>query len=201
MFDAWLRAFKDRLLAPWLRHVGRTVHPALVSVAGFAVGLGAAFAAWHREYAIALLLWLASRVLDGVDGALARVQGTVSDFGGYLDIVFDFVVYALIPLALVAGSPAPGAVPEVAALLGVFYVNAAAWMYLAAILERRRHDATTRGRTTIVMPPGLVGGAETIVLYSAFLIFPGHLRLLFAITGALVAVTVVQRLVWAARHL
>jgi hypothetical protein len=60
------------------------------------------------------------------------------------------------------------------ALLGSFFVNAASWMYLSAVLERRGAGAAARGeRTTVTMPPGLIAGAETVVLYTLFLVFPG----------------------------
>ena len=55
-------------------------------------------------------------------------------------------------------------------LVASFYVNAASWMYLAALLEQRNDGAAARGETTAVtMPPGLIGGAETVAFYAAFL--------------------------------
>ncbi len=89
-----------------------------------------------------------------------------------------------------------------AALLGSFFVNAASWMYLSAVLERRGAGARARGElTTVTMPPGLIAGAETVVLYTLFLLVPSRLAELFALMAALVYATVVQRLVWAWRHL
>ena len=202
MFDDYLRALKDRLLAPVARSVGPALHPNVVSVLAFLLGVGAAALAWRGVFAAALLLWLANRTLDGLDGTLARVHGTGSDLGGYLDILLDFVVYALLPLALVAGTPSRPVALAGVFLEGAFFVNAASWMYLAAILERRAQGAEARGeRTTITMPPGLVAGAETVVFYSLFLLFPGRLAALFTVMGAMVLVNVVQRLAWAARHL
>jgi phosphatidylglycerophosphate synthase len=207
MFDAWLRAFKDRLLTPWLRRVSPVVRPDAISVLAFCVGIGAAVAAWQRSDVVALVLWVGNRALDGIDGTLARVRGTQSDFGGYLDIVLDFVVYAAIPIGLVAGAPDSHAQLSALALLASFYVNAASWMYLAAILERRgaasrdRVAARDRQPTAVTMPPGLIGGAETVVLYSLFLLFPDHLVVLFGVMTVLVCATVVQRVVWARRAL
>jgi hypothetical protein len=81
-------------------------------------------------------------------------------------------------------------------------VNAASWMYLAAILERRGAGAAARGElTTITMPRGLVGGTETVVFYALFLALPRTLVPLFILMTALVLVTVMQRLVWAVRRL
>ena len=202
MFDDLLRHLKDRLLTPVAARVGRRVHPNAVSVAALAVGLLAGALAARRLYAAALAAWALNRVLDGLDGTLARVTGRQSDFGGYLDILLDFVVYAAVPLGLVFGVGTLGAARAGLWLVASFFVNAASWMYLSAVLERRAQGAASRGElTTVTMPPALVAGAETVVLYALFLAFPARLPTQFAIMTALVAANVVQRLVWAARRL
>jgi hypothetical protein len=85
-------------------------------------------------------------------------------------------------------------------MLATYYINGASWMYLAGILEKRnaRGEGTT---TTIVMPAGLIGGAETIVAYFVFLLFPDWMGVLFVIFGLLVFFTTIQRLIWAWRTL
>ena len=202
MFDDVLRVLKDRLLAPVARWLGPGVHPNVVSVAAFLVGVGAAVLAARRAYSGALALWALNRVLDGLDGTLARVHARQSDLGGYLDILLDFTVYALVPLALVIGAPARLNALAGLYLVATFFVNAASWMYLAAILERRAQGAAARGElTTVTMPPGLIAGAETVVFYSLFLLFPRHLAPLFTVMGSLVLVNVVQRFAWAVRNL
>lgn len=205
MLDDLLRPLKERVLMPAATVVGRRIHPMIVTVVAFGIGLGAAVAAALGANGIGLALWLANRVLDGFDGTLARAQGAQTDIGGYVDIVLDFVIYAAVPLGLVLGAAPPErATLAVAALAMVasFYVNAASWMYLAAILERRGTGAAARRElTTITMPRGLVGGTETIVFYVLFFALPRSLLSLFTLVTALVLVTVMQRLVWAVRHL
>ena len=89
-----------------------------------------------------------------------------------------------------------------ALLLSSFYVNAASWMYLSAVLEKRSVGAAARGETTsVTMPSGLIEGTETILFYALFLLFPGSLPLLFGAMSLLVWLTVGQRLIWALRHL
>lgn len=204
MLDSPLRAVKDSLLLPLARALGPAVHPSLVSLVGFIVGLGCAFLLLRGAYLPALLLWTLNRTLDGLDGALARLWGRQSDFGGYLDLLLDFALYALIPLCLALGAPepSPALLPALGALLGSFYLNAASWMFLAAVLEKRALGAAARGeRTSIAMPTGLVEGTETIVFFALFMLFPGALVPLFGSMAALVLLNVAQRLLWAARHL
>lgn len=204
MLDPFLRAFKDRLLLPVARAAGPRVSPNAVSVFTLGVGLGAAGALSIGAYGWALVLWIGNRVLDGVDGALARAHGRQTDFGGYLDILLDFVVYAAVPLGLAWGvrESDPGAIFVCAVLQGAFFVNAASWMYLAAVLEKRAQGAAARGeQTSVTMPTGLIEGTETIVFYSLFILFPAYAVPLMGAMAAAVGINVVQRLVWAARKL
>lgn len=137
MFDGRLRLAKDRALAPVAASL-RSVPPVAITAIGLAAGLGCAAAAYVGETPLALGLWVANRALDGLDGTVARLAGTTSDRGGYVDLVADFITYAAIPVAQVAGAPdpAPLAVP-LGALLGSYYVNAVSWLALSAIIERR----------------------------------------------------------------
>ena len=202
MLDRYLRPLKDRVLAPVARALGPGVHPNAISWVACGVGISSAIAVIAGRPGVALGLWLANRVLDGLDGTHARVHGRESDFGAYLDIVLDFIVYAAIPAALiVAGREYDLAVAGVL-LLGSFYVNAASWMYLAAVLERRREGATSRGEATAtMMPPGVVAGTETMVFYALFFLLPSHQATLFRLMAALVLVNVAMRVSWAARQL
>lgn len=202
MLDEILRPVKERLLTPLALAVGPRVHPMAVTILGFLCGIASAVFAAHGVPGLALVLWLANRVLDGFDGTLARVQGRQSDIGGYVDIVLDFIVYAAIPLGLVVGMPSIATAVAGLAMVGSFYVNAASWMYLAAILERKGDGSLAHGElTTVTMPAGLIGGTETIVFYTLFLVLPRFLVPLFLLMTALVLATVVQRLAWAARRL
>ena len=202
MLDSILRPLKERVLTPLAVATGPRVHPMAVTILGFACGISAASFAAHGSSVAALGFWLANRVLDGFDGTLARIQGRQTDIGGYVDILLDFVVYAAIPLGLVIGAPSIPVAIAALAMVGSFYVNAASWMYLSAILERRGTGARARGDlTTVAMPDGLIAGTETIVVYALFFAFPGLLMPLFVVMTVLVLMTVVQRLVWAVRHL
>jgi phosphatidylglycerophosphate synthase len=201
MFDEQLRAFKDRLFAPIAWLLAGHISANALSLAAFTLGLGSAVAAWRHVEGWGLVLWILNRCCDGLDGTLARLTNTQSDWGGYLDIVLDFTVYACIPIGFVLGATGADA-PRLGlcalALLGSFYVNAASWMYLAAILARRSGATST---TTVAIPPGLIGGAETIVLYALFFLLPSARMILFVLMAALVAVTILQRLWWGASHL
>ena len=201
MFDHLLRGLKDRLLTP-LATLLRDVPPNVLSLIALLLGLSAAVAAATGAWAAGLVLWLANRVTDGLDGTVARVAGRQTDFGGYLDILLDFIVYAAIPLGFAMQSTDRLVLVLAVALEGMFLVNACSWMYLSAVLEKRASGARATGElTTVTMPPALVAGFETVVFFALFYLFPLKLPLLFGLMTTLVGLNVVQRLVWARRVL
>lgn len=205
MFDHLLRQLKDRWLAPLARLLGPGLSPTLVTILACLVGLGSAVAAARGRFGLGLALWAGNRLLDGLDGTLARVHAQQSDLGGYLDILLDFVVYAVVPIGLVIGAwtDEAGALPLAGlALLASFFVNAASWMYLSALLERRQAGAASRGElTAVTMPAGLVAGTETVILYALFFLLPQRLTALFTLMTVLVCLTILQRVRWAVAHL
>lgn len=203
MFDEQLRTVKVNMLAPLAKRYSR-IHPLQFTVAAFTVGLLAAATAAVGNYWAALLLWLVNRVLDGLDGEVARLTGKQSDWGGYLDIVCDFVVYALVPFALAWSLGSPGALFAVAFLLLTFYVNAGSWLYMSALIEKRRSSSEAplaQTLTSIKIPTGLIEGTETIVFYSLFLLLPAYAPYFMILMGFLVIITIFQRLSWAESQL
>ena len=98
MLDARLRPLID----PPLNAAGRVLAGLGVTAngltfTGLALGLAgaASIALGHIGWGLALII--ANRLLDGLDGAVARVRGP-SDLGGYFDIVADFAFYVSVPL-------------------------------------------------------------------------------------------------------
>jgi phosphatidylglycerophosphate synthase len=202
MIDAKLRQAKELVLTPAAHWVGSKVDPNAVTLTAGMIGLFAALAAWQGQFGLGLGLWLLNRILDGLDGTLARIYRKQSDLGAYADILIDFVIYFIIPFGLALGMPSLELFMALIFMLGAFYVNAASYLYLTALLERRRQGAAARGElTSITMPGGLIEGTEAVVFYSLFFLFHQHLTILFALLGLLVVVTTLQRWVWAQRHL
>ncbi len=202
MIDRALRRRTRGALAPLVRLTPPGVPPTAVTAAAAVPGIGAAVAAGAGAPALAVGLWLLNRLLDGMDGAIARARGRGSELGAYADMMLDVAVYAAIPLGIAVNQDSRAGWIAVAALLATFYVNAISWSYLSALLERRGAGAAARGEVTAVtMPPGLVEGAETIVLFALALAVPGWAVEIMWITAAAVAVGVGQRALAASRTL
>lgn len=200
MRDMILRQQKDRLLAPVAEYGFGWIHPNVVSIAALLVGLLAALAVMQGAYLVGLALWFGNRILDGLDGVVARTHQKQSDFGGYLDLFLDFLIYVAVPAALIFPTPTTANLWACIVLFASYYLNTMSWTILSALLEKRRMQSNNR-LTSLEMPTGLIEGAETIVFYAAFFLFPNYLALLFVLMAVLVFFTAGQRLVWVYRYL
>lgn len=195
MLDSALRPVKDRCLAPMAAGPVGRVPPLALSASSLSTAIGAGVAAGQDLALLAVMLWLLSRLADGLDGAVARARGTAGDLGGYVDILFDTIGYAAIPLGVAAGLDTRAGWIVTAVLLATFYVNAVSWTYVAAVLGKR--EAGGGGVTSVAMPRGLVEGTETIVFFTLALAVPSIAVWVFGVMAAAVAITVAERLWWA----
>ncbi len=196
-----MRQVKETVFQPFVACFPQ-LPPLVLTLISLLFGLFAFGALLYQIHWLAFAAWFLNRVFDALDGVLARWQGSQSDLGGYLDILVDFVVYAMIPIGLVWGKPSAIGYVVLAIMLAAFYVNAASWMYLSAILEKRAVGADSRGeQTTITMPAGIVGGTETVIIYGLFIMFHQWYVYLFGLMTFLVVITILQRFVWAVKNL
>jgi phosphatidylglycerophosphate synthase len=110
--DAWWTVWLVDPLASrlvWLVSPWRWVTPNLLTFAAFVVGLGAAGAFWGARdggygwLLLGALLFHLSFVLDCMDGKIARLNGTGSVFGAWLDYVFDRLRVAACAVAMFGG--------------------------------------------------------------------------------------------------
>jgi len=197
MFDAKLRPLID----PPLDAAGRALARAGVSadaltLLGAGMGALAGLAIADAQFGAGLALIAASRVLDGLDGAVARAT-RLTDFGGYLDIVADFVFYAAIPLGFAFA--APGNAAPAATLLAAFALTGVSFLSYAAIAARRGETSSAHGRKGIFYTTGIAEGAETIFAFVLMCLAPGWFAGIAYAYAAVCALTVVQRTMMARR--
>ena len=172
MFDAKLRPFIDRGLDPigqWLAAFGITANQVTVIGAGFGL-MAFIFIAAGLPY-IGLWMIILNRLADGLDGAVARACGR-TDFGGYLDLVVDFIFYSAIPLAFAIANPNHALA---ACFLCVSFMGTASSFLGVAILAAK-HNITTdaRGEKAFYYLGGLTEGSETILLLCAMALMPNY---------------------------
>ena len=99
-----------------------------ISFVGLAVGWCAAAAIAGQWFGVGATLILASRLCDGLDGAVARLT-QATDRGGFLDISLDFLFYPAIPLAFAWADPARNALAA-AVLLAAFVATGTGFLVI-----------------------------------------------------------------------
>jgi phosphatidylglycerophosphate synthase len=186
----WLRPLLEpgaRLLHAW------GVHADAVTWAGFGVGAGAAVAIARGSTTLGLVLMLASRLCDGLDGALAR-QTRPTDRGAFLDVALDFLFYASIPLAFAIAEPAERALPA-ATLLAAFIGTGSSFLAFAVFAERRGLTSDAYPRKGLFYLGGLTEASETLICFVLMCLWPQHFAWWAYGFALLCAMTIVTRLV------
>lgn len=191
MLDARAR----RVLSPGLDAVGGRLAaagvPAIALTAvGWVAGVAACLAVVAHAWLWALVLWLLNRLLDGLDGPVARRHGP-SDLGGFLDIVADFSIYSGFIVAVAIAQP--GARLACLALLMAYYLSGTAFLALSSLLERRGTTLAADGRS-LRFVGGLAEGTETVVVYVLLCLLPDRATLIVWLFTAAVVITAVQRI-------
>lgn len=164
-----------------------------VTVGAFCVGLGALPALYLGLYWLALLFIVLNRIGDGVDGTLARMT-EVSDGGGYLDIVCDFIFYGAVVLGFGLADPLNNAIAA-ATLLFTFIGTGSSFLGFAIMAERCGVKNMVYPQKEIYYLGGLAEGTETLISLVLFCLLPNHFALLAYVFAFLCLLTMLSRLV------
>lgn len=195
MFDASIR---QRLHHPLDRIAEamamRGVRANTLTGVGFAVGVGACAAIVADRWWLALGMWLMNRLIDGLDGSVARRVGPTR-LGGFLDIMADFAVYGGMLVAIGIAMP-DARIASLVVFLG-YYLNGAAFLaWSSLVAEKTLSDEGTDhagDERSLNFPAGLAEGAETILAMAVILALPALTAPLMWIWAAIVGISVVQR--------
>jgi len=162
-----------------------------VTIAGFVCGVAAVAAIGFQFYGLGLLLILANRLADGVDGALARRTGA-TDLGGYLDIVLDFIVYSGAAFAFALAQPDHAL--AAAFLIFSFMGTGSSFLAFAIFAAKRKLDGEATVDKSFYYLGGITEGTETILLFVFILLFPGWFAAAAYVYGALCWLTTIGRI-------
>lgn len=199
MLDSTLRPIIDPLLNKAAATVAKTTLSAnQVTVAGFLVGLTCLPAIALEQYTLGLVLLLCNRVLDGLDGALARLRGS-TDLGAYLDIVLDFIVYSAVVFGFCLAQPT-------VALYGAFLIfsfvgSGTAFLAFAILAEKRGISTEAQGKKTIYYLSGIAEGFETILALALMCLIPGQFWLIALVFGLICWLSTAGRIATAVKTL
>ncbi|WP_405597511.1 MULTISPECIES: CDP-alcohol phosphatidyltransferase family protein [unclassified Pseudoalteromonas] len=194
MLDKFITPVIKPLLTPvvMLMHK-RGITADQLTVAGFLVGLLAvpllAFEMWYG----ALVAIALNRILDGLDGALARYANQSSSAGGFLDITLDFLFYAAIPLGFILANPEQNAIAG-SLLLATFIGTGSSFLAFAIAAEKFKLEKPQFKYKSFYYLNGLTEGTETIALFIAFCIWPQHFAVMASIFAIACGITIFTRI-------
>ncbi len=165
-----------------------------ISFAGFGIGMAAAALIAFEHYLPGLALLLLSRLLDGLDGAVARAT-TPTDRGGFLDITLDFLFYASIPLAFAIANPENNALPA-AVLLTSFIGTGSSFLAFAIVAEKQKLQSVAFPDKSFYFLGGLTEATETLIAFAAMCLWPQWFAPIAYGFAALCGITTALRIGW-----
>ncbi|KQQ67472.1 CDP-alcohol phosphatidyltransferase family protein [Microbacterium sp. Leaf320] len=212
MLDRSLRAVLARPLEATAAALDRPgITPDRLTVLGLVLGVASAVTAGFQLWWVALVLWLVSRIADGLDGTLARRrrrlaespgrESAPSHAGGFLDITADFVVYGATVVGVAFGATSQFGAPwwPFLVVLLVYYVNGTAFLAFSSIAERT--GRTIDDGRSLSFLGRIAEGTETIAVHALWLILPFWAWQIALVWSLFVAVSAVQRIVVGYRSL
>ncbi len=163
-----------------------------VTLSGFALGLAGSVSIAFGHFGVGLALLAASRLCDGLDGALARLSRPTAR-GGFLDITLDFIFYASVPLAFAVADPAANALAA-ATLLATFIGTTSSFLAFASLAAERGMKSAAFPNKGIYYLGGLAEATETLLVFAAMCLFPAHFALLAYLFAIVCAITTLTRI-------
>jgi phosphatidylglycerophosphate synthase len=192
MLDRFITPLIKPLLTPVVVLLDKQkVHPDQLTLVGFGLGMLAIPLLALQQWYGALFFIVINRIIDGLDGALARHQKNTTAAGGFLDICVDFLFYAAIPLGFALANPNENALAA-AVLLSVFIGTGSSFLAFAIPAELLNLPRPQFVHKSFYYLNGLTEGTETIAFFVAFCLWPSYfpeLAYSFAFLGVITIFT------------
>jgi phosphatidylglycerophosphate synthase len=157
---------------------------------GFCLGGAAFISIIFKQYFLGLFFIVLNRFSDGIDGAIARHQG-ITDRGGFLDIVCDFIFYAGIVFACSIAR-------QDEALWGAFLIFSfigpmTSFLAYAIIAEKKKYTTAKQGIKSFYYLAGLCEGTETFIVLVLLCLAPAYFKEICLIYGGMCWITTFGR--------
>jgi archaetidylinositol phosphate synthase len=157
--------------------------------------------AYWRRMDCAIVLFAASALIDGIDGGVARVMGSVSNLGAYLDGMFDRIVEALLLFGLMFYGLPDYIVPSYFWLALLLFAGTGLTSYARAYADHRK--VVTDPKMLRKMG-GILERPERLILVFLGMLAsfanPLYLAQTLALASILAVLTVFQRMFFVVRN-
>jgi CDP-diacylglycerol--glycerol-3-phosphate 3-phosphatidyltransferase len=190
------RRIMRRVARTLLRPVG-SIDPNAVTVTGTVLNGVAAWLAFHESFLAAAIVFLIGSLMDALDGAVAKVTGRVSAFGGFLDSTLDRVSEGLVLGGIALMFANRGEDPSLWPIAACFVAVACSYL-----VSYTRAKAESLG---VQCKGGLASRTERVVVLTAGLLlatwWETALEVAVYVLAVTAALTVVQRVLHVHRSL
>ena len=163
-----------------------------ISVAGLILSFISFYLILNGLFMVALFIFLSGRILDGVDGSLAN-KTNISEFGGFIDIVCDFISYSIIPLAFILKDNSNAIFGSI--LLTTFFGTSSTFFGIAIFVNNK--SIKKNPSKSFFYIGGFMGGAVTILFLSLMFLFPDKFNLIALIFSILCILSTIERIFYA----
>ena len=194
MFDRQIQNFIQKPLMPISKFFLKFLSPNQMTIIGFVFGILMCISIFFKLYLFALFLLILNRLCDGLDGSMARILSP-TPIGGYLDIVFDFIIYAAFVLCFGLSNKDYNIISLI--LLFSYFGTGTTFLAKASIIPMIDYIKETNDleiSKSFYYAQGLVEGAETFIYMILCLIFPNLFFSISVIFVFLCIITAMSRI-------
>lgn len=157
------------------------VTPNQLTVISCLTGISILPALVFKQIGIAIVLLLCSGFLDTLDGTIARLQGSTTNFGTVLDILSDRLVEATIIIGLFLVAPEQRGLLTLCMLTSVL-LCVSSFLVVGIFTP----NASTK---SFYYSPGIMERAEAFIFFGLMMVFPTQFTWLAILFSALVLLT------------
>jgi len=185
-----------RLIDPTLEHIAANLLQFGITAnqltwVGFFAGMASGICIAGGWFFAAFVLISINRLMDGLDGCVARMRG-VTDVGGFLDIVLDMIFYSTVPFAFAIYSPG-NQLPSTF-LIYSFLGTGSSFLAYAVIAAKRGNVSDRAGKKSFFYSTGLIEGTETALFLWLICIAPQYYAPIAWVFGSLCWFTTIIRI-------
>ena len=164
-----------------------------VTFAGFFFGLCCFYFIINSLFLLAIIFLFLNRLFDGLDGAIARLNGE-TDIGAFYDIILDFIFYSLFPIAFIFLDLNYSY--SICFLLLSFVATQTTFLASAWIIEKNKISISDGHKKSFFYSGGITEGFETIICFTLMLLFHEFIDYIAYIFGVLCWITFFCRVIF-----
>lgn len=191
MLDTYIRPLINKPLNYLGEHLASmSIHANVITLTGFIIGLLAMSCIALSHYSYGAVFLLINRLFDGLDGAVARAT-KLTIFGGFLDIVCDFIIYSGIVFSFALSRVDMSIYATF--LIFSFIGPMSSFLAYAILASKRNITSSLHGRKSFYYSDGICEGSETILALVLICMIPDYFHWIAVIYGTLCWITTIGR--------